>query len=85
MFFNKSKVQPMGKLTDKEIAEAEKFYKQITGAHIALQVLSNNLGELEQTRLDWWDKVTEDHMLKYDKDSETLSYEPDGTINKKRK
>lgn len=85
MFFNKSKVQPMGKLTDKEIGDAEQFYRDMTGIQLAINNLALKLGSLEQTRQDWWDKVPEDHMIKYDKESETLVYEADGTINKKRK
>ena len=85
MFFNKSKVQPMGKLTDEEMGNAEKTYRDIVGVHLAITNLSARLGELEQARMDWWDKVVEDHMINYDKKSESLTYDTDGTINKQRK
>lgn len=85
MFFNKSKIQQVGKLTDKEIADAEELYKKNAGIQLAINTLSCSLGQLEQDRLDWWDKVTDTHMIEYDKTSECLSYDSDGTINKKRK
>lgn len=82
MFFNKSKAEKVGELTQEEKAEWEVISKQINGTNIALKQLTAILGE-SYDKLDvWWKEIAEAHGITYNSDVEKLSLDECGNVNK---